>query len=75
MDLQNRISAEKHRAYVGQTLRVLVDGEAGDARWPLSARTNGGRLVHLAGAPESVGTFRSARVTDSSTWALFGELI
>ena len=75
VELQNRISAEKHSAYVGQTLRVLVDGESGDARWPLSARTNGGRLVHLSGAPESIGAFRDARITDSNTWALFGELI
>jgi tRNA-2-methylthio-N6-dimethylallyladenosine synthase len=71
--LQNEISAEKHAQYVGQTIRVLVDGESGDARYPLTARTNGGRLVHLAGSPELVGRYMDVCITDSSTWSLFGE--
>ena len=31
--VQNGISEELHRQYVGQTLRCLVDGESDDARW------------------------------------------
>ena len=73
-EAQNTISARLHAAYVGQTLRVLVDGETDDQRWPLSARTNGGRLVHLWGDKNAVGQYREVRVTDSNTWALFGEL-
>ena len=53
---------------------VLVDGTTDDSRWPLSARTNGGRLVHLAGDPSVIGTYQNVTVTDSNTWALFGEL-
>ena len=41
--VQNGISEELHRQYVGQTLRCLVDGESDDARWPLTARTPGGQ--------------------------------
>jgi tRNA-2-methylthio-N6-dimethylallyladenosine synthase len=70
---QNDISAARHAAYVGSVQRVLVDGESGDQRWPLSARTNGGRLVHLAGDASLIGSFIPARITDSNTWALFGE--
>ena len=66
---QNDISAKKHAAYVGTTQRVLVDGESGDARWPLSARTAGGRLVHLTGGKSAIGTFQTAQITDSNTWA------
>ncbi|MEA5142717.1 MAG: tRNA (N6-isopentenyl adenosine(37)-C2)-methylthiotransferase MiaB [Oscillibacter sp.] len=73
-EAQNAISARLHAAYVGQTLRVLVDGETDDQRWPLSARTNGGRLVHLWGDKNAIGQYREVRVTDSNTWALFGEL-
>ena len=72
--VQNDISARKHAAYVGTAQRVLVDGESGDARWPLSARTAGGRLVHLTGDKSAIGTFRTAQITDSNTWALFGRL-
>ena len=71
---QNEISARHHAAYVGKTLRVLVDGETDDSRWPLSGRTAGGRLVHLVGDRSAIGTYRHVTVTDSNTWALFGEL-
>ena len=74
VDAQNEISAQLHRSYVGKTVRVLVDGESGDARWPLSSRTHGGRLVHLAGDKASIGSYVEARITDSNTWALFGEI-
>ena len=74
-DTQNRISEELHAAYVGRTLRCLVDGESDDARWPLTARTAGGRLVHLVGDKSAVGTYHDVKITDSNTWALFGELV
>ena len=69
---QNEISGEKHRAYVGKTYRCLVDGRGSDGR--LTARTAGGRMVHLDADPACIGTWRQVRITDSSTWALFGEL-
>ena len=74
-DTQNRISEEIHAGYVGDTLRCLIDGESDDSRWPLTARTAGGRLVHLVGSPDAVGAYRDVRITDSNTWALFGELV
>ena len=70
----NRISAEKHAAYVGRTVRVLVDGATGQEPYDLSSRTKGGRLVHLAGDPALVGQFLDVKITDSTTWALYGEI-
>lgn len=75
LDAQNRISGELHRAYVGRTLRVLVDGESGDPAWPLSSRTAGGRLVHLQGDGSLIGRYIDVRITGSNTWALFGETL
>ena len=72
--LSNEISGRKHRAYIGKTLRVLIDGETGKDEYNLSARTNGGRLVHLKGEEDLVGTFAEVKITDSNTWALYGEL-
>ena len=74
LEAQNEISARLHAGYVGRTVRVLVDGESGDERWPLSSRTNGGRLVHLAGDRKYIGRFIDVKITDSNTWALFGEV-
>ena len=75
LDAQNRISQEKHAAYVGSVQRVLVDGNTPNPDFPLSARTNGGRLVHLAGDAASVGGFVNAEITDSNTWALYGRIV
>ena len=73
-ELSNRISGEKHAAYEGKTLRVLVDGETGKTPFNLSSRTMGGRLVHLQGDPALVGQFVNAKITASNTWALYGEV-
>lgn len=73
VDAQNAISAEKHQAYVGQTYRCLVDGTSEDARNNLAARTPGGRLVHLSGPEEWVGTYVNIKITSATTWALSGE--
>ena len=75
LESANRISAEKHAEYVGKTVRVLVDGETNDPAHNLSSRTKGGRLVHLAGDPALIGQFAEAKITDSSTWALFGSCV
>ena len=72
---QNRISAEIHQTYVGRRLRVLVDGETGDAEWPLSARTAGGRLVHLSGPKDLIGQYAEAEIAGRNTWALFGHCV
>ena len=69
----NRISEEKHRAYEGSVQRVLVDGADGRGDYPLTARTKGGRLVHMRGDEALVGQFVDVKITGSNTWALYGE--
>ena len=68
----NEISAEKHAAYIGTTQRVLIDGTTGRSPYNLSARTNGGRLVHMSGDESLVGQFMDVEITDGNTWALYG---
>ena len=74
-DTQNKISEEIHAQYVGRTLRCLIDGQSDDSRWPLTARTAGGRLVHLVGDASAIGNYHDVKITDSNTWALFGEMV
>ena len=69
-EAQNRISAEKHAAYVGKTLRVLCDGREDGL---LTGRTDGGRLIRFPGGDERIGTFLDVTVTAASTWSLAGE--
>lgn len=74
LQVQNEISGKLHAAYIGKTLRVLVDGESDDANWPLNSRTEGGRLVHLQGDSSTIGEYATVKITDSNTWALYGEI-
>ena len=72
IELQNSVSEEKHRSYVGSVQRVLIDGAEGEC---LTSRTSGGRLVRLKAGGEKIGSFQNVRITGSNTWALYGEII
>ena len=65
---------EKHAAYVGKTVRCLLDGLSEDPRWDLTARTPGNRLVRVVGDKNALGQFRDVKITDANKWSLFGEL-
>ena len=73
--LRDAISEEKHRAYVGRTVRCLLDGLSDDERYDLTARTPGNRLVRVVGGRSALGQFRDVKITDANKWSLFGELI
>ena len=75
VEAQNRISNEKHKEYIGTVQRCLVDGEGDDPRNNLNARTPGNRLVHFNGDVSLIGQYVDLKITDCSTWALFGELV
>ena len=75
LEVQNANSAKLHAAYVGKTVRVLVDGESDDENFPLASRTEGNRLVRLKGDKSLIGSFIDVKITDSNTWALYGELV
>ena len=69
--LQNTISEEIHRGYIGRTLTCLIDGREGSL---LTARTEGGRLVRLEGPEDLIGTFAPVQITGATTWSLTGTL-
>ena len=71
-EIQNSISEEIHKSYVGKTFRCLIDGQ--DKEY-LTARTEGGRLVRLLGDTNLIGSFRKVTITGSNTWSLTGELL
>ena len=67
--VQNAISEQIHAEYVGKTFRCLVDGTDKDY---LTARTEGGRLVRMAGDAALIGQFVPVRISGSTTWSLTG---
>ena len=73
--LQDQISEEKHAAYIGKTVRCLIDGQGDDAEYPFTARTPGNRLVRVkGGTADDVGQFREIHITGANKWSLYGEL-
>ena len=75
LEVQNAHSAAAHAAYVGKTVRVLVDSRSDDAEYPLASRTEGNRLVRLKGDESLIGKFLDVKITGSNTWALYGEAL
>ena len=68
--LQNTISEQIHKGYVGKRLRCLVDGRDKDL---LTARTEGGRLVRFSGQDSLIGQFIDLTITGATTWSLTGK--
>ncbi len=75
VDAQNAISAQKHAAYIGKTIRCLIDGVCQEEGFVLTARTPGNRLVRVeAGEEALIGTYRDVEITGANTWSLWGRL-
>jgi len=71
--LQRPITLAHHEKFVGGGHEVLVEGASKRNADRLSGRVGAGVLVHFAGPPEWVGTFRRVRVTEAHMSALIGE--
>ncbi len=71
--LQNELLAEKNEAYVGKTMRVLVEGTSKTNEKKMSARTEGNRIVLFDGDESLTGEFINVKITKSSPFALIGE--
>ena len=70
---QDEISEEKHKAYIGKTVRCLVDGKDDKG---LTARTGGNRLVRLPeGTEDLIGQFVDIHITGANKWSLSGEVV
>ena len=73
--LQNKLLDEKNEAYVGKTLRVLVEGASKTNGAKMSARTEGNRIVLFDGDESLTGSFINVKITKSSPFALLGEIV
>lgn len=74
LSVQNEIGNDILKSYIGRPIRVLAEGE-GKEKGFLSCRADDNTIVEIAGTPDMIGQFHSARITDSMNWALRGELI
>ena len=73
--VQNARSTELHAAYIGRTVRALIDGVSDDPAYDLTARTEGNRLIRLKGNPALIGGFADVKIIGNTTWSLYGEAV
>jgi tRNA-2-methylthio-N6-dimethylallyladenosine synthase len=71
-ELQKGVAASRNAPLLGETLEVLVEGEA-RGKWYGRTRTN--TLVHIESAEPLAGRLVDVRVTRTSAWSLQGELL
>lgn len=72
-NVQNGISEQIHQSYIDTTVKVLCESKSRFEDFPVSARTQTGRVVYLAAPTDLIGSFCEARIVRASPWALFGE--
>ncbi|UCF88745.1 MAG: tRNA (N6-isopentenyl adenosine(37)-C2)-methylthiotransferase MiaB [bacterium] len=74
-ELQNSITAEKHRDMVGKEVEVLVEGVDKKKSGLIEGRTRTNYIVHFPGDAALTGRTVRVRITDSRTIHLVGEMV
>lgn len=74
VELVNEISARKNAAYVGKTVKVLVDGPSKNNSAALGGRTEGFKLINFEGPQDLIGKLVDVEVTAGKTFSLEGRL-
>ena len=73
--LVNEQAAAAMKAYEGQIVEVLVEGESKKNADVLSGYTPKNKLVNFVGPKSIVGQLVKIKITETKTWSLNGELI
>jgi ribosomal protein S12 methylthiotransferase len=80
MEVQQNISRDKHRAFIGKTVQVLVEGYSEETELLLQGRTSQQApdidgVVLINDGQAKAGDMVNVRVTDSMEYDLIGEII
>lgn len=74
LQVQSGISKEKNEAFVGKTVRVLVEGRSKTDENMLTGRNERGRLVHFAGDDSLIGKFINVEITEAHVYDLIAKI-
>ena len=73
--LQNEMSAESNRRYIGQTVEVLIEGVSKRSKDELFGRTGQNKVVIIPRGDRRIGQTVRARILESSSATLRGEVV
>lgn len=75
LDVQAEIGMECQKAYMGETVEVLIDGHSKYGEYGLTGRTDGNILVCCKGKNLKIGQKAKVKVVDYGFKSLFGEAL
>ena len=74
LTLQNEISRQRNQRFLGQTLRVLVEGVSKNDADMLTGRGDPVRPIHFAGSRDLIGQFVEVEIENITPFTLEGKL-
>ena len=74
-ELVNKYANEANQKYLGQVVKVLVEGPSKKNPDVLSGYTEHNKLINFKGDASMMGQIVDVRVTEAKTWALTGEQV
>lgn len=72
LEAQEKIGQKKLDAYIGKTLRILVE-DKGKSQGRLTGRTDGNIIVDVKGPEAIIGSFINVKITSATNLILIGE--
>jgi len=72
-DLINEVGREKHRAFVGRTVEILVEGPSKKNESRLTGRTRCNKIVVFEGNERHRGQLMDLKITCASNFTLYGD--
>ncbi len=80
MEVQQNISREKHKAFIGKTLEVVVEGHSEETELLLQGRMSQQApeidgVVLINDGQAQIGQFVKVKITDSMEYDLIGEIV
>lgn len=75
MRLQNGRAKEESKKYMGQTLKVLVEGPSNKNPKMMAGRSSTHKIVLFESDENLKGQFVNVKINETKTWTLYGELL
>lgn len=74
-ELVNQYAWENNQAYLGQTVKVLVEGSSKKNPEILTGYTESQKLVNFEGDFQCIGKIVNVKIEEANTWSLKGKVI
>lgn len=75
IEAQRQISLKKNEELIGQSLKVLVEGESKRSQEDFSGRTDGNKMVIFPRSYAEIGEYVDVRIERANSATLFGSLV